>query len=82
MEAFETYCKGMAANIKKIRKQRGMTQEALAEAANISPEYVSRIERGINKPSLKTLYDLSMALEFKFIFVIEGHDQEVSNTSH
>ena len=82
MEAFETYCKGMAAHLKKIRKQRGMTQEALAEAANISPEYVSRIERGINKPSLKTLYDLSKALEFKFIFAIEESDQKTTKTNH
>ncbi|MCX4029754.1 helix-turn-helix transcriptional regulator [Endozoicomonas sp. SM1973] len=79
MEAFETYCKGMAAHLRKIRKQRGMTQEALAEAANISPEYVSRIERGINKPSLKTLYDLSMALEFKFILIDEGPEQETNH---
>ncbi|MDE1460906.1 helix-turn-helix domain-containing protein [Spartinivicinus poritis] len=79
MEAFETYCKGMAAHLRKIRKQRGMTQEALAEAANISPEYVSRIERGINKPSLKTLYDLSMVLEFKFILIDEGPEQETNH---
>ena len=38
--------------IKKTRKMRGMTQDALAERLGVSIGYVSQVERGITKISL------------------------------
>ena len=49
--------------IQCIRKQRGMTQEQLAEAINIASNSVSRIERGLLVPALPTLIDICNALE-------------------
>ncbi len=40
-------------NIKKYRKQKGLTQEQLSELAGISCDYLSEIERGKKVPSLK-----------------------------
>jgi transcriptional regulator with XRE-family HTH domain len=46
----------------EIRIQKGMTQERLAEAANISADFISLMERGIRAPSFITLERLSKAL--------------------
>ena len=42
-------------NIKKYRIARGLTQEALGNLCQISPDYISEIERGKKIPSLKRL---------------------------
>lgn len=49
--------------IQKYRKRAGMTQEVLAEKAEISVPHVSRIETGTTKPSLQTLVDICNALD-------------------
>lgn len=42
-------------NIRRCRKQKGITQEVLSEIADISPNYLGNIERGEKTPSLETL---------------------------
>jgi len=49
--------------IQRIRKERGLTQEQLAEMAAITSNTVSRIERGQLIPALPTLVDICNALE-------------------
>lgn len=49
--------------IQRIRKERGMTQEQLAELTGISSNSISRIERGALIPALPTLIELCNALE-------------------
>lgn len=49
--------------IQRIRKERGLTQEQLAEQADITSNTVSRIERGLLIPSVPTLVALCNALE-------------------
>lgn len=48
--------------IKKNRRSRGITQEALAEKVNVSIPHISRIECGFSSPSLQTLVDICNAL--------------------
>jgi transcriptional regulator with XRE-family HTH domain len=48
--------------LRDLRKQKGMTQEQLAEEASISVDFLSLVERGINAPSFDTLEKLSRAL--------------------
>ena len=48
--------------IQRLRKERGLTQEQLAERAGITPNTVSRFERGTLIPALDTLVDLCNAL--------------------
>lgn len=52
----------IAENLKNIRKDRGMTQKALADASQTDVIQISRIERGNSTPSLETLRRLSKAL--------------------
>ncbi|MCM8829606.1 MAG: helix-turn-helix domain-containing protein [Candidatus Omnitrophica bacterium] len=48
--------------IRKIRKQMGLSQESLAFKAQVHPSFISHIERGTKKASLKTLKILADAL--------------------
>ena len=50
--------------IKRVRKSRGITQDALAERLNVSIGYVSQVERGITKISLDLLGAISGILEY------------------
>jgi transcriptional regulator with XRE-family HTH domain len=49
--------------IAEIRKQKGLTQEALAGKMGVSPKYLSSIERGKENPTLKMLVNLADTLE-------------------
>ena len=49
--------------IKKVRKSKGITQDALAEKLNVSIGYVSQVERGITKISLDLLGAISSILD-------------------
>ncbi len=53
-------------NIKKYRKQKGLTQEQLSELAGISCDYLSEIERGKKVPSLKRFILIADALEIPY----------------
>lgn len=49
-------------SIARVRKDREMTQAQLAEMIDTTVETISRLERGITIPSLKTLEKISRAL--------------------
>lgn len=49
-------------NIQRIRKQRGLTQEQLAEATGVTSNTVSRLECGALYPALDTVIALCNAL--------------------
>lgn len=51
-------------NIKKYRLSKNMTQAELAEAVNLTHDYIRQIEsdKVANTFSVQTLYDISLAL--------------------
>lgn len=49
--------------IRKFRSLRNMTQERLAELANLTPTHVSHIETGNTKVSLPSLLHIAMSLD-------------------
>ena len=51
-------------NIKKYRKEKGMTQAKLAELTDLFHDYIRQIEsdKVANTFSVQTLYDISQAL--------------------
>jgi transcriptional regulator with XRE-family HTH domain len=55
--------KKFTAHLKKLRKQKGFSQQELADTANVAKKTVQRIERGKLNPTLDTLISLSEALE-------------------
>ncbi len=52
----------LGAAIRQLRREAGMSQEALSEAAELHPTHVGGIERGVRNPSYATLLRLSAAL--------------------
>lgn len=48
--------------IKELRVQKGLTQEELADRAELSKGFISQIERDLTSPSIATLVDVLQAL--------------------
>ena len=70
--------KYIASKIKYFRKQAKMTQEALAEKIQISPQQLSKIENGTYIPSLPTFIKIINVLninpeEFGINVKMENH---------
>jgi transcriptional regulator with XRE-family HTH domain len=53
----------LGARIKSLRQGRGRTQEQVAEQTGLSVNYLSRIERGLENPTLNTLLGVAEALK-------------------
>ncbi len=52
----------LAEVLRTLRKEKGMSQEALAEAAGMHWTYISMIERGRSNPTVNSLFRLADAL--------------------
>ncbi|MGM9551075.1 MAG: helix-turn-helix domain-containing protein [Clostridia bacterium] len=63
----------MGRNIAHIRNKNHLTQEQLAEKIGISTVFISQIETAVRKPSLETIYKLSIALNTTIDTII-GND--------
>jgi len=50
------------ANMKKRRKEEGLTQEKLAEMCNTDPSYIRQIENGRRFPSIAYIERIALAL--------------------
>ncbi len=55
----------LGANVRKFRKLRGMSQEALALDAEMKRSYLSDLERGTRNPSVRAVERLANALSVK-----------------
>ncbi|MBO8138577.1 MAG: helix-turn-helix transcriptional regulator [Desulfotomaculum sp.] len=58
--------------IRALREERGYTLQDLAKRAKLSLSYLSEIERGSKRPSLKTIEKLAAALNVPKTQLIEG----------
>jgi transcriptional regulator with XRE-family HTH domain len=56
------WCAIVGRNVRKLRRQKGLTQEELAFAAEIDLTYVGGIERGKRNPSLLVMARIADAL--------------------
>lgn len=60
---------------KRLRRagtKKGLTQEVLAEKAEISPSYLSDIERGIKSPGFGTFIELVKILDVSADYILQG----------
>lgn len=51
------------ARMRKLREARGISQDGLADAADIHPTAIGRLERGSREPRLTTILRISQGLE-------------------
>ena len=52
-------------NFRRLRKERGLTQERVAELTGVSQQYISDLERGERNPTVLTLHELTGPLDAK-----------------
>lgn len=59
--------------LRKLRKDRYLTQNQLAEATSLSVEFISNLERGVNAPSFDTIESIARVLEVSVfeLFIFE-----------
>lgn len=55
--------KAFGKKLKQLRQERNLTQKALALKMDVEISQISRIERGLNNPTLTTLLQLAHCLE-------------------
>lgn len=58
--------------LKELRKEKGITQEQLAEALNVSNRTVSRWETGSNMPDISILVDIADYYDISIPEIING----------
>ncbi len=49
--------------LREARSEKGLSQEELADRAGLHRTYISQIERGVKSPSLRSLEQITDALE-------------------
>jgi transcriptional regulator with XRE-family HTH domain len=49
--------------LRKLRRNKDITQEQLAEMIGVSVDFVSKMERGLNAPSFETMQKIAAILE-------------------
>jgi transcriptional regulator with XRE-family HTH domain len=59
-------------NVRQLRLLKKLTQEELAEIADLDPTYISGIERGIRNPSLLSICRVANALKTSVSQLTEG----------
>ena len=52
----------IGSNFKRLRQEKGWTQEEFAERSGFSQQYVSGLESGKRNPTIVTVYEVALAL--------------------
>lgn len=55
--------KNFGIHLRKLRQEKKLTQEELADRAGMHFTYIGQIERGLRNPSLVNLHKLAKALK-------------------
>lgn len=63
--------KALGARIRELRLQREMSQEDLANEADIPLSQIGRIERGENNPTISSLYVIAEALNVDLKLLVD-----------
>ena len=53
----------LSLNLQRLRKEKGWSQEELADRAGLHRTYVSGVERGIRNPTITIVEKLAVTLE-------------------
>jgi transcriptional regulator with XRE-family HTH domain len=67
--------RSLGEEVRERRKQRNLSQEALALQAGVHPNVVGRIERGIYNPSVLVLYAIAAKLNTSLLELFAGADK-------
>ena len=68
----ELVAKAFGEVLRRYRRERGLSQEKLAEICDLDRSYMSLLERGINQPSLTVFLKLAHALNISAAEMVEA----------
>lgn len=72
MRAVQQHRRLLGEAIRAKRKRAELSQEGLAEKADLSTVFISRVERGKESPSLDSLVKIARALEVRVRDLVAG----------
>ena len=64
--------------LKKVRKEKKVSQEQLALKANIERAHISKLERGLFQPSLSTIFAIATVLECRAGMLVDMAAEELA----
>ena len=64
----------LGAKIRALRKERGLTLKALAQLSGLSHPFLSQVERGLARPSMSSLHQISEALGTNASWLVAGSE--------
>ena len=71
----------MGIRIKEKRVEKKLTQEKLSELIDVSPSYISGIERGRSISSLSTIVKIANSLDTNLDYLIRGANSSNANST-
>lgn len=66
----------MGMKMRRIRNDRGITQEMIARSVGIAPAYYGQLERATKVPSLQTLFKISDVLNINPALLVNEENDE------
>lgn len=76
MNVKDSLARRIGNKIKETRKQAGLTLKQLADAAELTPGTLSKIENGLTKPSITTLEMLADSLKVDIGYLFESEEKK------
>jgi len=65
--------------LRELRHSKALSQEKLALEANLERGYISRLERGLQQPSLTTILSLSAILGISAADIVDLVEKRLTN---
>lgn len=66
--------KRLGAKIRALRKEQGLTLKGLAQLSGLSHPFLSQVERGLARPSMNSLHQISEALGTNASWLLAGSE--------
>lgn len=65
-----------AARLKRMRERRGISRRVLSELCGFSSDMISRLERGVQPPTLSVVKEIADYFDVSVEYMLYGEDQQ------
>ncbi|MHB8884396.1 MAG: helix-turn-helix domain-containing protein [Methylovirgula sp.] len=65
--------------MRRIRLEKGLTQEQFSERSGFTQQYLSDLERGRRNPTVVTLFELSQALGVEPVVLVTPDEEALAD---
>lgn len=72
------FTRKLALHLRRVREEKGLTQEDLAFKAGVNTAYYSHLERGVYSPTMFVIWRLAQALEVDLASFMTGFESQGS----